>query len=434
MAPRLLAISLLAYSLAAAPPDTFPLRAIHIRGNKNLPEARILSVTGLVVNQKVGKPELDAAKDRLIATGMFETVAFQFEPAPDGDCCVANFDVNEITNLFPIQFENIPEPAADIVAFLKSKVPLYSPTLPGTTQVIDFYARQVEQFLASRNHAGKVLGSLVQTAKNEYKITFRSNESLPAISNVTFTGNKVISSIKLQNAMNDVAFGQPYTRDGFNLLLDNQIRPLYDALGMIRVKFYNFTTEPDTRVKGIIVHVTVDEGGVYKLDKVTITGADRDYVNTSRIRAGAIVNFDEIKEGLARVTAQLRKEGYMHAEGDTDRKIDDEAKTVSVNLVIDKGEKYTFGKLDIQGLDLNGEPAVRKIWGVGEGKPFNSLYPQYFLDRVREDGMFDGLGATRFTTDINEKTHVVDVTLIFGAASKNQQRRAPVSIPHPEFP
>ena len=384
----------------------------------------------------MGKLELDAAKDKLLATGMFETVAFQFEPGPDGQCCVANYDVVEIGALFPVQFENLPEPTADIVAFLKSHVPLYEPTLPGTTQVISFYARQIEQFLAQRNHAGAVLGALVQTGKNEYKITFRSNQSLPAISNVTFTGNKVISSVKLQNAINDVAYGQPFTRDGFRLLLDNQVKPLYDAIGMIRVAFPDFTTEPDPRVKGVAVHVTVEEGGVYKLEKVTITGADRDYLNTAKIKVGDIVNFDEIKKGLDLVVAQLKKEGYTHVDGDTDRKIDDKAKTVSVNLVIEKGDQYTFGKLTIEGLDLNSEPAVRKLWGLAAGKPFNPVYPQHFLDRIREDGMFDGLGETKATTQINEKTHIVDVTLVFGASPKPGSRKptTPFSIPHPELP
>lgn len=418
MLPRLLAFSLLGSLAVAAPRDSFPLRAIHVRGNKNLKEDRILGVAGLAVGQKVGKAELDAAKDKLLATGMFETVAFQFEPGSDGQCCVANFDVEEIRALFPIQFENVPEPAADIEAFLKDNVPLFEPMLPGTKQVIDFYARQIERYLAVKNHAGAVVGTLVQTGKNDFKITFRMNQSLPAISNVIFTGNKEISSVKLQNAINDVAFGQPYTRDGFRLLLDSQVKPLYDAIGMIRVKFLDVTTEADPRVKGVMVHVRVEEGGVYKLDKVTISGADREYVNTANIKTGALVNFDEIKAGLERVKVQLRKEGYMHVDGDTERKIDDEAKTVSVTLVIETGDKYTFGKLTIVGLDLNGEPAVRKLWGVAAGKPFNATYPQYFLDRIREDGFFDRLGATKASTEIDEKTHVVDVTLKFESARK----------------
>lgn len=427
MLPRLLAFSLLGTLALAAPPDTFPLRAIHVRGNKNLPEASILSVTGLKANQKVGKAELDAAKDKLIATGMFETVAFQFEPGTDGLCCVANYDVTEITALFPIQFENVPEPAIDIEKFLKDNVPLFEPMLPGTTQVIEYYARMIERYLAMKNHAGSVLGALVQTGKNDFKITFRMNEGLPAISNVTFSGNQAIPAVKLQNAINDVAYGQPFTRDGFRLLLENQVKPLYDAIGMIRVKFPQFTTEPDPRVKGVAVHVTVEESGVYKLDKVTISGADRDYVNTANIKTGVIVNFDDVKSGLDRVLAQLHKEGYMHVEGDVDRKIDDEAKTVSVNLAIDKGDQYTFGKLTIEGLDLNGEPAVRKLWGVATGRPFNAAYPQHFLDRIREDGMFDGLGTTKATTQIDEKKHVVDVTLIFGPAKRSP---GATSIPH----
>jgi outer membrane protein insertion porin family len=445
MLPRLLLLSVLcqwagsaqtpakkkAAPKAAAPaqtptqPDKFPIRAIHIRGNRTLGEPAILSVTGLAPNQVAGKAELDAAKDKLLATGMFETVAFQFEPGTDGQCCVANFDVAEITALFPVQYENIPEPAADIEAFLKSKNPLYGPKLPGSTAVLDAYAHQIEQFLASRNHPGKVLGVLTQTGKNDFKITFRTNESIPAISSVTFTGNKAIISVKLQNAINDVAFGQPFTQDGFRQLLDNQIRPLYDAMGMIRVKFPAFTTEPDPRVKGVIVHVTVEEGAVYKLGKVAIAGADTDLLKTAKIKTGELVNFDEIKQGLDRVKQSLKRSGYLKVDGTVDRNIDDKAMTVDVVLNMEKGPQYTMGKLTIQGLDLNGEPAVRKLWSYETGKPFNALYPDYFLDRIRENGMFDGLGATKATTQIDENTHVVDVTLTFGSSPKPIQRKRP---------
>jgi outer membrane protein insertion porin family len=434
MLPRLLAFSLLVWLAAPGQPrpaaTTFPLRTLHVRGNKNLPEGEIIAATGLKLNQNVGKPELDAAKEKLLETGMFETVAFQFEPGTNGLCCNASFEVTEITALFPIQFENIPEPADKIEEFLKANVPLFEPMLPGTTQVIGFYAKQVERYLAMKNHKGSVVGTLVQTGKNEFKITFWMNSSLQVISNVTFSGSKEISAVKLQNAMNDVAYGVPYTRDGFRLLLDSQIRPLYDAMGMIRVKFPEITLEPDPRVKGVTVAVKVDEGGgIYKLDKVTISGADRDYVDTAQIKTGGGLNFDEVKAGLEKIKARLKREGYLHVAGEVDRTIDDEAKTVSINYVMEKGAQYAFGTLTIEGLDLKGEPAVRKLWGVAQGKPYNPSYPQHFLDRIREDGLFDGLGDTKFTTRIDEKSHVVDVVLKFAAA------KPPVgSIPRAELP
>ncbi len=76
---------------------------------------------------------------------------------------------------------------------------------------------------------------------------------------------------------------------------------------------------------------------------------------------------------------------------------------------------------------MNTEPVVRKMWATEAGKPFNALYPDYFLKRVRDDGIFDGLGTTKSATSIDDKTHVVDVTLTFGFSPKPtpQRKRGP---------
>ncbi len=396
----------------------FPLRSLTVRGNRLYTREQILSVSGLQLGQVVAKPEFDAARDRILATGMFETVGYQFGPGPGGQGYAANFDVSETTGRFPVQFEELGVATPGLEAFLKSRNPLYSPSLPGTKTVLESYTRLIEEYLASQNKPNRVLGEVIPTGKDEYKIVYRLADGLPPVSHVTFTGNKVISEIRLQNAINDVAFGTPFTKDNFRQLLDNQIRPLYDAKGFVRVKFPLFTTEPDPKVKGVIVHVTVEEGVPYKLHKVIITGAADELLGNAKIKTGNVVNFDEINEGLERVRTQLRREGYMEARGSTDRTIDDQAHTVDVVLQFDTGPLYTMGKLDIKGLDLNGEPAVRKLWGVQEGKPFNSTYPDYFLDRIREDGMFDGLGTTKATTKVDDVTHAVDVTLTFGYSSK----------------
>jgi hypothetical protein len=64
-------------------------------------------------------------------------------------------------------------------------------------------------------------------------------------------------------------------------------------------------------------------------------------------------------------------------------------------------------------LDLNGEAAIRKMWTHQEGTPYNPEYPDYFLKHVHEEGLFDNLGETRAETKIDDKTHIVDVTLYF---------------------
>ena len=56
------------------------------------------------------------------------------------------------------------------------------------------------------------------------------------------------------------------------------------------------------------------------------------------------------------------------------------------------------------------------------------MYPALFLDRVRQQAIFDNLGQTSPATNIDDKTHTVDVTLTFFVSAPVPapvRRRAP---------
>ena len=46
-------------------------------------------------------------------------------------------------------------------------------------------------------------------------------------------------------------------------------------------------------------------------------------------------------------------------------------------------------------------------------------YPDYFLEQIREQGLFDGLGKTRSSIKVDEQSRIVDVTLNFGASTES---------------
>ena len=106
-------------------------------------------------------------------------------------------------------------------------------------------------------------------------------------------------------------------------------------------------------------------------------------------------------------------------------------------LRVDEGAQYLFGTLHVEGLDLNGEAAIKKLWSMKEGKPFNPTYPGYFLSRVRDEGVFDNLGETRSEVKTDERAHTVDVTLYFkygappGRKRDGDPTRTPGSEPTP---
>ncbi|MDQ2900893.1 MAG: hypothetical protein M3Y07_14000, partial [Acidobacteriota bacterium] len=258
---------------SAASPTRWPIQKLAVDGNRRLPSEEILKVAALRLGQLAGKEDFEAARDRLIATGMFETVGYQFAPSPKGPGYDASFQVVEMNQVYPVHFEALSLPDAEIEGYLKERNPLYRPELPGTKNVLDQYAREIETLLASKNHPDKVVGEMVSAGGNRLEILFRSATALPAISEVAFEGNEAVPSRELQRAISGVAFGVPFTKQGFRQLLDSQIRPRYDAVGMLRVSFPKVTTSPATKVKGVDVHVVVNEGPVYKLAKIALAGA-----------------------------------------------------------------------------------------------------------------------------------------------------------------
>jgi outer membrane protein assembly factor BamA len=126
-----------------------------------------------------------------------------------------------------------------------------------------------------------------------------------------------------------------------------------------------------------------------------------------------IANFDEIKQAAVRVRDSLKQQGFLDAEVTTDRKVDDDKKTVEFFLVVDAGPEYTFRTLTVNGLGLDGEAAIRKLWSVKPGDAFPVNYPDYFLSQVKEEGFFDNLGDTKAIPKIDQDAHLVDVVLDF---------------------
>jgi outer membrane protein assembly factor BamA len=126
-----------------------------------------------------------------------------------------------------------------------------------------------------------------------------------------------------------------------------------------------------------------------------------------------------------RIKKSLLHDGYMHVGTELVRRLDEPAKSLGLLVKITKGAQYHYGKLTIKGLDLHGEAQIEKLWAGKPGKPFNAEYPEYFLTRVKEQGLFDDLGETKALKNIDEQNHVVDVTLDFKATPVKPNDRRP---------
>jgi outer membrane protein insertion porin family len=406
---------------AAATPATaktdqssWPLETLKVEGNQNYTAAQILAVAALRIGQTVGKPEFEAARERLDATGVFDRIGYRFAPAKDGKGFDGTLEVAEMGQMFAIRFEDLPVTDAQVREWLKQKDPLFAPKIPATKRELDRYAQWITEFLAQNNHPEPVLGKLTNEGSPDLMILFRPAKQKPSVARVIFKDTGDLPAGLLQTAMYGVAIGMVYGEPQFRLLLDTTIRPLYDAKGMIRVAFPKIETEPAKDVTGIVVTVHVEPGPVYKLGKVTIQGVDPDSLpKLANLTSGKPVNFDEAKAAQERIADSMHRSGYIQVTSQVKRDVHDAEKTVDVTIAVTPGPQFVMGKLDIVNLDIETEPVIRKLWGLQPGKPFNTDYPQHFLDRVKEQGLFDNLKSMRQETKVNQKENTVDVTLYF---------------------
>jgi outer membrane protein assembly factor BamA len=401
---------------STAPEARWPIESFAVEGNRSYTREQIIAAAGLRVGQLAGRAEFDAARDRLVATGAFETVSYKFAPGPNGKGYAATFQVAEVQQVYPVSFEALGVFPAELEAAVRGKEPLFSAgMLPATQPVLERYAKFLQELLAKKGINEKVTGIVSATAPGEYAIVFRPSRNLPAIAQMAFEGNQVIPNNVLREAAAGAAIGSPYSEDIVRQLLNASVRPLYEMRGRVRVSFPKIRTEPAKDVEGVNVFVTVDEGQSYELGKVAIEGPTplepAALMKAGDFKTGDVANMTRVREGLERMRTELRRVGYMDAKVVFDRKIDDGRKAVDLEIRVDAGSRYSMGRLTVTGLDLHGESEVKRVWAMKTGAPYNPDYPDAFLKRARD--MFDDLGETKSDIRLNERERTVDVTLVF---------------------
>jgi outer membrane protein insertion porin family len=402
----------------AAAPDRWPLAAIEITGNRVFPREAIVKVLDLQIGAPVNRTDFEAALARLQESGAFEALSFRYTPA--GDKLAVTFEVQEVVDLYPVAFDRLEVPEAELRRHLARRLPLFGPQIPATGRMLERVVQEITSYLAARDQATDVVGGLAPDPDGKLVLTFRPAAGPPSITFVAFENSKVIRDVDLQAAFHQTAVGVPYTERRLNELLEHNIRPLFEEKGRLRVRFGPFRVEESQNPVGVQVTVPVEEGEEFQFGAVRFAGhaavPARDLERLARLEEGAMANFALVHKAVADVERLYRRNGFMKARVEVERTVHDEKKSVDLRFRIEEGDQYKFRTLTIQGLDINAEAAVRRRWGLQRGQPYDASYAAIFVDRVHQDAMFEGLAKITPRETIEEAEKLVDIELTFHAA------------------
>lgn len=424
---------------------------IVIHGNRRIPaetvKARMFARPGDVYDQAAVERDFNG----LWNTGYFDDLRIEREETPKG--WRLHVYVKEKPTIREIKYEGLSSVSqSDLLdKFKERKVGLtqesqYDPTKVKKAEVAlkDILAAHGRQFATVRTEIHPLPPAAVS-------LTFVIKEGPKVkVGRIKFEGNKKVGSRYLRYAMkNTRPIGIPHsivlenlfarTFDATKLSEDaERIRFAYQDKGYFKV----LVEDPKTKIRdtsgvkwyfpiksnhGKVVDITVpvEEGERYRIEKITFSGnkAVTNVVALRRVfktKDGELFNRTAIGKGLEELRKVYGSLGYINFTSVPDTTINEEKKTVSLNIDIDEGKQFYVRRIEFQGNTTTRDKVIRRELTIDEGQVYNSESWDFSLMRLNQLQFFEALKPEDATLrTLNEKEGTVDLTLKVKEKGKN---------------
>jgi outer membrane protein insertion porin family len=371
-------------------PATAPLREIRSEGLKSLQEPQVAALCGLQLDAQVGKDDLQGAADKLVQTGMFAKVRYNFQSRTDG--VVLTFHVEEAPRV-PAYFDNLPWFAdSELNDGIRAKLPFYDGTLPEAGSVVDQAAEALGQFLVNHGLQAAVDHQVAPNPSGDGSVQlFRISAEALRIATVEFSDPALNSSQTIKQQLPEL-LGKPYSRMAIDMFLTEQIRPKFLQKGFLRTRLgppeVRLTGNPNKKLpEQIPVYVPVNPGPVYHWKGVEWSGnsvlSTITLTSSAGLKTGDVADGMAIEAGWDRVREEYGRRGYIQAKVEPTATFDDAAHTVAYHARVDEGKAFHFGSMVITGLSPNAEKHLREAWPIPQGELFDKVKYEEFLTKLQ---------------------------------------------------
>jgi len=420
------------FSAGTAQAQAVSFSRIVVKGNRRIEPATIRNFAAIPTGKPVTPGQIDAAYQRLIATGLFEDV----KVVPSGGSLVIK--VREYPTINQISFEgNKKIKDAKLAGIITSKSRhTYSPAeAESDTALIIAAYRQLGRYTA------EVKPKIIRRSDNRVDLVFEIFEGKAVeIQRLSFVGNRAFSDRRLRRVLSTKQAGIFHafvTSDTFvadRISFDKQVlTDFYTSRGYIDFQVLSVDSEMVRERDGFFLTFDVREGQPYTFGKITTTtdlkNVDADQFNRLiRLKTGRTYSPAPVATVVDRMEALATQKGMSFIRVIPKVTRNDKTLSLDINFVIERGPRIFVERIDIEGNDTTLDRVIRRQFTAVEGDPFNPREMRAAAARIKALGFFSktdvttrpGSSADRVIVDVNVKdkpTGSLSFGLSYGASS-----------------
>ena len=384
-------------------------------------QAALEAAANLHTGAKFSASDLQKAAQSLSDTGAFDDVQVTLEG--DVRSIAVNFVLKPIapSSTLEASFGNFywftPE---ELVTGIRSRVPLFGPSLPESGNLIDAVESALRDMLQGRGISAKITHDISEPSPGHQAraVTYRVVSPRIVVRSVHLSGISADFAPAFRNQAGRVV--------GF--LLDDGIEhrstdqrlllPYLDA-GYITARIADRKLTPTSTtperieldlagavVPGPLLHIsTLAWAGSPELSSAAFTTA-------APLHAGSLASVTALEKTTDLLAAPYRKEGYADVIVVTAPAVDQAAATVGYTFTVTPGEQYRLHSITFENLTPSQRVELNRAWQMKAGDLFNPDYITHFLENNSALRSFDNTSAS-YKAIRDPAAHQVDLTVSF---------------------
>ncbi|WP_090267722.1 outer membrane protein assembly factor BamA [Thalassovita taeanensis] len=383
-------------ALVSLPTDaaaqSYRFNTVSIEGNQRIEAGTILSYAGIARGKTVSAAELNAAYQRIVASGLFESVEIE----PRGGKLV--IVVREFPTINKISIEGnrrLKDEALEAMIQSKSRL-VFSPTVA---------ERDAASIAEAYNQAGRLSATvtprIIRRSDNRVDLVFEIFEGgITEIERLSFVGNEKYSDGRLRRVLQTKQAGLLRTLIKRDTLVEDRIefdkqvlRDFYLSRGYVDFRITGVNAELTRERDGYYLTMNVQEGQQFRFGEISASSelADVDsdeFMAALKVKPGVIYSPTIVENSIARLERLANKKGLNFVRVEPRITRNDRDLTLDVEFVLSRGPRVFVERIDIEGNTTTMDQVIRRQFKIVEGDPFNPREIRESAERIRALGFF----------------------------------------------